>query len=611
MKKVLLVFVLFAAMSANSQTGWFLQMTPTSKNLLDIYFINSLTGWACGDSGRIIKTTNGGSIWTELQPFTTNRLNVIRFYNSNYGYAAGGIQTQNPFCIDNDILARTTNGGETWTTLLSNSTWDIFYDLAVPNKDTVFATYAGTDNSCMSSSGGIKATFNSGGSWTGSGGGWVKGISFIDQKTGWASMYGIGDIMRGIYVICKTTNTGVNWSNIYSDTTFGGSMIGKVRFADANTGYCKYRMLRKTTNGGVNWMKIDSVNTYSSNSFALANKDTLWIIKNYSSVLRSNNGGTNWVQQLTQGETLNSIYFTDKNTGWIAGDNGIIYKTITGGAEDMDYATYFPMHTGDFFVYYSWNWPYPNSGTRFKARITKDTIMNAHKYYFLMNFPDIGTGWVRYDSARTNLLYYSPNANCSGYANDKIIDSLSARLNNQVNGCVYHWSYTRCEDTTNQTLFSNYNVKSKTFRHDGLMLAHTRYAKNFGISSYDAGEPPPSTYFVSLVGCYINGILYGDTLLTNVMQISTEIPSSYSLGQNYPNPFNPRTVVSFSLPVAGDVSLKVYDVRGREVQTLVNERLNTGTYETRFDGSGLTSGVYFYRLMSGDFAETKRMLLIK
>ena len=69
--------------------------------------------------------------------------------------------------------------------------------------------------------------------------------------------------------------------------------------------------------------------------------------------------------------------------------------------------------------------------------------------------------------------------------------------------------------------------------------------------------------------------------------------------------------MSFSLPVAGDVSLKVYDVRGREVQTLVNERLNTGTYETRFDGSGLTSGVYFYRLMSGDFAETKRMLLIK
>ena len=102
-----------------------------------------------------------------------------------------------------------------------------------------------------------------------------------------------------------------------------------------------------------------------------------------------------------------------------------------------------------------------------------------------------------------------------------------------------------------------------------------------------------------------------------INNISTEIPSSYSLGQNYPNPFNPSTVVRFQLPVVSDVSLKVYDVMGREVQTLVNEKLSAGTYDVKFDarhgGSSreLTSGVYFYKMVTNGFTETKRMLLIK
>ncbi|MFZ4590733.1 MAG: T9SS type A sorting domain-containing protein [Ignavibacteria bacterium] len=103
-----------------------------------------------------------------------------------------------------------------------------------------------------------------------------------------------------------------------------------------------------------------------------------------------------------------------------------------------------------------------------------------------------------------------------------------------------------------------------------------------------------------------------------IQNISTEILSSYSLGQNYPNPFNPITVIRFNItgfPVGTSgndkMVLKVYDVQGREVQTLVNERLNAGTYEVKFDGSGLTSGVYFYKMVTEGFTETKRMLLIK
>jgi len=96
-----------------------------------------------------------------------------------------------------------------------------------------------------------------------------------------------------------------------------------------------------------------------------------------------------------------------------------------------------------------------------------------------------------------------------------------------------------------------------------------------------------------------------------IQNLSTEIPSKYSLSQNYPNPFNPMCNVQFSMCNAGNVKIVVYDVMGREVQTLVNERLNAGTYEVKFDGSMLTSGVYFYKLVTNGFTEIKKMILIK
>jgi hypothetical protein len=96
-----------------------------------------------------------------------------------------------------------------------------------------------------------------------------------------------------------------------------------------------------------------------------------------------------------------------------------------------------------------------------------------------------------------------------------------------------------------------------------------------------------------------------------IQNISTEVPSAYSLSQNYPNPFNNTSNLKFQISKLSDVKIIVYDVMGREVQMLVNETLQPGTYETTFDGSKLTSGVYFYKLTSGDFSETKRMLMIK
>jgi hypothetical protein len=98
-----------------------------------------------------------------------------------------------------------------------------------------------------------------------------------------------------------------------------------------------------------------------------------------------------------------------------------------------------------------------------------------------------------------------------------------------------------------------------------------------------------------------------------IQNISNENPDKFSLSQNYPNPFNPTTNLEFGISELGLVSLKIYDVNGREIQTLVNEKLAPGTYKYQFStiNSQLPSGVYFYRLTAGEFTETKSMILLK
>jgi hypothetical protein len=96
-----------------------------------------------------------------------------------------------------------------------------------------------------------------------------------------------------------------------------------------------------------------------------------------------------------------------------------------------------------------------------------------------------------------------------------------------------------------------------------------------------------------------------------IKKYSDETPKDFALSQNYPNPFNPTTNIKFAIPKSGFVKLTVTDMTGREVATLINEQLNVGSYEYTFNASNLASGVYFYKLTSGDFVSTKKMTLIK
>jgi predicted nucleotidyltransferase len=144
-------------------------------------------------------------------------------------------------------------------------------------------------------------------------------------------------------------------------------------------------------------------------------------------------------------------------------------------------------------------------------------------------------------------------------------------------------------------------------------LGNTNHNNSWTIKGLDSAQ----TYYWSvqaLDNCFAaSGFAQEHSL--NITSIEEEqfngLPTEYELNQNYPNPFNPITVISWQSPVSSWQTMKVYDVLGNEVATLVNEYKPAGIYEIYFNGSGLTSGIYFYKISSGSFVETKKMILLK
>ncbi len=113
-------------------------------------------------------------------------------------------------------------------------------------------------------------------------------------------------------------------------------------------------------------------------------------------------------------------------------------------------------------------------------------------------------------------------------------------------------------------------------------------------------------------GIYIDNIkLTGYNAVTTGIISGNESPSKFSLYQNYPNPFNPNTQINYTIASGGQVTLKIFDILGKEVATLVNEKQNPGSYSLNFDGSNLSSGLYYYRLESGNYSDTRKMILIR
>jgi hypothetical protein len=156
----------------------------------------------------------------------------------------------------------------------------------------------------------------------------------------------------------------------------------------------------------------------------------------------------------------------------------------------------------------------------------------------------------------------------------------------------------------------NLNSKKRTFLHVLTPAQQIELVKGFGLV-YDFWWELIE-FRKTLKGCIINGIVYGDT--NTVLSVDDEfedLPAEFSLSQNYPNPFNPRTKIKFTISDFGFVTLKVYDVLGREVATLVNEEKHPGVYEVEFNTSELSSGIYFYKLQAENYSSTKKMIYLK
>lgn len=149
------------------------------------------------------------------------------------------------------------------------------------------------------------------------------------------------------------------------------------------------------------------------------------------------------------------------------------------------------------------------------------------------------------------------------------------------------------------------------------ILSGVSLTDTIGLTAYDSTYSPANEYDSTIVNDnMINGneswfTFATDTSTINVIQNDSEILKAFTLLQNYPNPFNPSTIISYSLPVTSQVSLKVYDVLGKEVAALVNEVKPAGVHKVTFDGSGLASGIYYYQLRAGSFSKCKKMILIK
>ncbi len=172
-------------------------------------------------------------------------------------------------------------------------------------------------------------------------------------------------------------------------------------------------------------------------------------------------------------------------------------------------------------------------------------------------------------------------------------------------------------------IITSYFVNGNIIGADVLeLVGSTSTYLPFSINLVYQGLTPPDSIFIQMtllsndnesgIGAYalVDALSFGEAQTTDVEQFD-QIPTEFSLKQNYPNPFNPSTTIEFSIPKESFVELKVFNVLGKEVATLVNENYSAGSYKSNFDASNLSSGIYFARISAGSFMETKKMILTK
>ena len=280
---------------------------------------------------------------------------------------------------------------------------------------------------------------------------------------------------------------------------------------------------------------------------------------------------------------------------------------------------WFPLAIGNRWVYDSywieegWGGPptYTFVGTKVMD-VTKDTVIENKTYFVVENdyisivvFPP--KMFLRVDSLTGFIYRYWEELN-----GEYIFHNLNAEVGDTIFNPPYSENPFYILEYEQQINYLGIDTYERMYWENLPCGCFHTLVKGFGLARTYFNEFGGSENI--LKGCVISGILYGDT--TNVVDVEDEqnsIPTEFKLEQNYPNPFNPSTKINYQIPVAGNVQLKVFDVLGREIATLVDEYKQAGSYnaEFRMQNLELSSGIYFYQLRAGDFVETKKMLLLK
>lgn len=387
----------------------------------------------------------------------------------------------------------------------------------------------------------------------------ILSVQFVDNNIGWA----VGTESQGVHILFKTTNGGSDW---FEQDTLLSSLEGSFTtfyFLNESTGwFIAYKFdetsnIYKTTDGGDNWNIQFTTPPFGAVLNDIQFTDSLigysagWGQLSSGYIYKSTDGGNNWDLLLGPASAISttSLIFINSDTGWVAGSN--ILKTTNGGniwQEQINIEPY------DFISVQFVNDEIGWASIDFPSGIFKTT--------------DGGGTWYQQSAIELRSTFF--------------VDTLYGWL---VNGSNIYKTNNGGDDWILQSSISDQELWDIFF-----------IDQNAGWAVGNNGAIIKTT----------NG---GVTFLDDKNEVN--IPQYFSLSQNYPNPFNPNTYIKYQIPELRFVTLKVYDILGNEVATLVNEVKHAGSYEVEFDGTRLTSGIYFYRIISGSYSDTKKLVLLK
>ncbi|TRZ51241.1 T9SS C-terminal target domain-containing protein [bacterium] len=521
----------------------------------EVTFINANTGFAGGQGGHVGRTTNAGVSWDSIPSLQ---------YDWSY-YQIKAISETEVYLVGHpSYLYKSTDAGNTWTTL----------PISVPSVSTTYLwnslDKSGTSYVLAGDYGVVALSTDGCNTWTSSNFQLSTQIMF-DIKTipGTSTVMAVGrPYSTGTRQVMKSTNAGLNWT---AYNTGVNAEFYALSMINPNTGYMsgQYSKVMKTTDGGQNWVsKTNASGTnYSLYNCKFVNENTGWLFVNYSvvpggNVYKTTDGALTWTQYSVgagSSENIMSADMFDANTGYCTMNPSgqPIYKTTNGGV----------------------NWasvPIPLTGN-----IKTVKTVDANIVY-------IGS------SSGTSRIAKSTNGgtNWTAITLPAAVDVTSLDFKDANTGYVCgNLTTAICRTTDGGTTWSFQNSHVSTLSKTCVSAGDTAYISGI------------YTTIMRAIGSTITGVGYNSHIKVD----------NFELKQNYPNPFNPSTTIEFNLPKSGIVSLKVYDLAGREYRTDINNMsLNAGNFKMNFNGTDLSSGVYFYSLeVNGERISTKKMLMIK